>query len=263
MRQRFDVWFNNVSLLSVCPNAYIHDIQYEKAQVQPTTKTKPKGHGLVRTSERIERSIVRVYMEVHEYSTVERQNAFQELSRWAMGEGVLEVSDRPGQILYCSCSSLPMVVSALQWTDAVEITFTAYEIPFWTDKIINYVTINKPDSSTVTGKIWGAGIADDPYLEGIITVKSGTVTQVTVNVVGVGWMVLDNLNVSSNHTIEFGTDRTGIFYARSDGVGLLSGLSASSADNLRLKRGKENQIAFAAQGASSLTLKVGARGLYY
>ena len=263
MIQRFDVWFNNVSLQSVCPSARILDIKYKAVQWSTTAEKKALGQGMIRTARNIPSASVSITVQVREYDPASRQYALMELAKWADGDGYLETSDRPGQRLYCSCDTVPMVSSALRWLDAVNIVFMAYEKPFWEDKIINYVTINKPSASTVYGNIWGAGVADNPYLEGVITIKAGTATQVTVNVVDIGFMLLDGISIAPGKTIEFGTDNNGIFYAKSDGSGLLSKLAPSSADDLRIKKGVSNRIVFATQGATSAELNVGARGLYY
>lgn len=263
MIQRFDVWFNNVSLQSVCPSARILDIKYKPVQWNTTAEKKALGHGMIRTARNIPSASVSITVQVREYDPASRQNALMELARWADGDGYLETSDRPGQRLYCSCDAVPMVSSALRWLDAVNIVFMAYEKPFWEDKVINYITINKPTTATVYGGIRGAGIAENPYLEGIVTIKTGTATQITVNVVNIGWMLLNNISIAPGKTVEFGTDNNGIFFVKSDGVGLLNKIAPSSADNLRIKKGVVNQVAFATQGATSAELMIGARGLYY
>lgn len=74
---------------------------------------------------------VSITFEVHEYDTVKRKAVFQKIASWAENGKYLSVSDRPGQRLRIVPDAAPVATSALKWTKAETVSFTAYASPYW------------------------------------------------------------------------------------------------------------------------------------
>lgn len=53
------------------------------------------------------------------------------VNAWAMGDGELSVSYRPGQVLHVTCTDLPAAGCMDDWTTEYSLTFTAYAVPCW------------------------------------------------------------------------------------------------------------------------------------
>lgn len=258
-QQRFDAWFNGVSLLSVCPSAVILDIAYKKPQWQTTAEQKAIGNGVIRTGRIIQNSSVSIQVMVREYAQAQRQSMVQALAEWASGDGYLQTSDRINQRLYCSCDTPAVVGSALKWLETITIVFMAYEKPFWEETFPSALSLIY-SSSAVSGNLFGTGFADDPYCEGSIVASGGALTSFSITA-GNTSISASGLSVAKGGTIYFGTDERGIFGLKSGNTGLLSKVTPESSDYLRLQRGKNNAVTFSANTGATLTIM--GRGLYY
>ena len=155
MTSRFEVWVDDVALSSIDPSIRIMDILY----FAPTsTKGNTYGYGgrpggILIPSQPTGISCTVTFV-VREYDPVRRQGIFADIRKWATtyknrktesdfryginGDllrkvGLLKTIDRPGQMLLISSVDVPVVSSAQNWTQTVQITFTSV-IPYWMDE---------------------------------------------------------------------------------------------------------------------------------
>ncbi|MBR3763070.1 MAG: hypothetical protein IKK57_00790 [Clostridia bacterium] len=129
MTPRFSCALNGVSPESIDPALRVTDVTElpprRRVATVPTIR-----HGLRLLSRVRESLTVRISFVIPEYDPARRRALLQKLHAWADPGGVLTTSDRPGQQLQVMCDTLPML-SALAWSDVVQIDLTACEIPFW------------------------------------------------------------------------------------------------------------------------------------
>ena len=150
MISRYNAWLNNVSLTETSPALLITDISYQTANpsIQGSDRVGTDGQ-FTSKAEFIASNRVTVSFIIREYNTWKRQQAVQEVIRWAGNGGWLETYDRPEQRMYVRCTRLPSVSSVLRWTDALAVEFTAYDYPFWTDKAPTELTLGAGEEGTL------------------------------------------------------------------------------------------------------------------
>ena len=89
--------------------------------------------GSVVTRAHINNRQVRVQFALLTSDPAERTAALSAISAWAMEGEYLKIGDRPGQQLRVICTDTPLTMSKRKWTEACEVTFTAFSTPFWED----------------------------------------------------------------------------------------------------------------------------------
>ena len=165
---------------------------------------------------------------------------------WAR-EGFLTVGDRPGQRLYAVCDSLPVIPSALRWTDRLTVEFTAFALPYWQD-----VSPARAAFQGTAGKtVLIPGGTAPCFLEAEIEAE-GPVNGLTVAVNG-------SMFRFTGLALQRG-DKTQRQFMRIGGRSVLMCRAADSADDLTLLPRTRNEIAVTADGP--VNARFFGRGLY-
>lgn len=257
MVTRYEVWLDKMSLSAVDPTIYIRDIAYEAPVFALTANDKNGRDGQRVTSRHARNTSVSISFEIHEQDTARRQDVCRKVQAWAARGGMLTTNDRTGQQLRVICDVPPVISSALKWTQALRVTFTAYEQPYWEDAYPRRASV---DSENNRGTLYAPGNGALTRVEA--TVKNGagsTINALTLKAGGTTFH-FEELALASGETLEIGYDEDGLLYIRAGGESKLSCRTAESDDDLMIVTGKMESVSVEAPAGVSVTFK--ARGLY-
>ena len=254
MITRYSVWLNGQGLQDIDPCVYITDVQ-EDAPEESLTTVSGMRNG-TRLIHRIRESLsVTVTFMIREYDTARRKAVADRIRAWAQ-DGWLSVSDRPGQQLYVTCDRLPAVSSSLKWTDRLQLTFTAYERPFWLE--------TQPVTAAFSGNAGTVGIrplGNMPcLLEGSISNASASVLNALTLRTGGAFFTFAPLNLAPGASLEISYDEKGLLHARIGDTPVLHLRTAASADDLWLQPRESNTVSIEADRAVSAVIR--ARGVW-
>ncbi len=253
MISRYEAYMDGVALSAVNPNLLITDIQPEVSDIDYEYEQLARRAGGFITKETQEGSSVTITFQLRLYSISERQAAIQEVQRWAKGQ-ILETNDRPGQRLWAKCTSLPRITSAMQWTEEISMTFTAFEHPFWEELTPSVLSLT---GTSQTGNLFVPGNAGETLVEVIATPGSGTLNALSITV-GNTTMSFTSLGATASNPLTVTYDGRLI---QSIKVGTTSAMSKrTGADDLLAVCGTNNAVSITAGTSSTITLS--ARGLW-
>lgn len=253
MISRYRVWLNNQGLDDIDDTILITDIKEKepKMRYQAQEKGGTDGMRLLR-ARRLSQSVA-VRFAVREYDTARRRDVCSRIRAWAR-DGYLTTSDRPDQRLWVVCEKLPTVTSALKWTDETEMTFTAYELPYWED-----IT---PQKAAYTGRNGTAALMArgdaKSVLDAVIT-AGGAVNNLTIAVKGRSF-AFAGLGLSKGGKLTISHDASGLLSIRAGNASALAKRTAESADELVILPQKANTITFTAD--ADCTAVFTSRGRY-
>ena len=247
MVSRYSVTLNNVSMSSLNANLYISDISYAPAEEEiSVARFAGRSGGLV-THRRKNQASVTISFELHIYGTAARQDACAAVIAWAKDGGVLKTGDRSGQYLQCVCTKLPSVESALRWTDALTVEFTAYAIPYWQNVTATAATI------TGTGTLNVPGNGGKAMVDAEIT-ASASLTSLSISV-GDTTIALSGISLSSGDKVKITHDENGILSIKKGTTSLLNKRTAASSDDLLAVCGAANTITVSANASAAVSVK--------
>lgn len=253
MKMRYACQMDGVELDSLAPSIYITDV----VEAAPTLDTSYVG--IAKGGQRILRrlrttSVVTVSFLIREYDVTRRKAVCQQVADWAQGT-FLTINDRPGQRLRVVCSVLPVIRSALKWTDKLTMTFTAYEQPYWEDAIPNVARLTGSGNADLRF----AGNVKDVPLWAEVTAKDA-VTRVSIAVNG-QTITLEGLGMATGDVLRIGYDDHGLQYIRVNEASRLHCRTVDSADDLLLQPMQTNSISLTADGSVSAAFSVRGRWL--
>ena len=233
MITRYSAWLDGEGLQDIDKTIIILDIQEQLPQSRIQTAGWAAGRDGTRfiRETTLTRSVT-IRLQVREYDVTRRKTITSDVAAWAAKGGYLTINDRPGQRLKVRCSSLPVVASALKWTDTLIITLTAYEWPYWEDESTHSATLSGDTYAALDLYVPGNGpyayMSGDLSFSGVSTVEiSAGETQFTVQ------------NVSGS--LKWGYE-DGILYIRSGNASVMAYRTPSSSDDLIVTPGKRNRI---------------------
>ncbi len=251
MMTRYSAWLDGVALHEIDPAIYIMDIEESTPQINTLTANRGTGDGMILLSRRRTGLQVNIRVMIHEYDTIKRKNIMQRIAAWALKGKYLTISDRPGQRLRVICTAPPVINSALKWTNTLNITFTAYAVPYWENEITTKATIT---GSSGTAEMRVPGTAEKTPVEATVqNTGSGTLTQLTLTV-GATKMAFAGLNVAAGASMHIYYDDDGVLRLP------IGQRTAESSDELLAVCGENNALAVTANTAVSVTFE--ARGRY-
>lgn len=173
--------------------------------------------------------------------TLERVNA------WAMGGGLLRAGHRPGRRLRVVCDTLPAAGNAAQWTTEYEITFRAYEVPYWESDAEQVITLS---AAQWTGELERIGTEAAPMRFSARNAGEDEVDALTVTA-GETRMEFSGLALAQGEALEVYEDDAGllcIFITGTDSVRETSACRmAESDDRLLLTQARTPVTVYAAQ----------------
>lgn len=237
MSNRFSCALNGVSAESVDASICVTDLTELPPRRRVSSVPMP-GHGL-RILKRVRESLtVRVSFVIREYDPVLRRDAARRLHAWADSGGWLTVSDRPGLRLQVVCETLP-ALSALCWTDELQLDFTAFGIPFWE---LEEETEASTDS---TASLLLPGDADEcPVDADVVNQGSGTLTTVSLQC-GRTRMTFDGLSLLPGEALLVKCSGD-VFCAEAAGASVLMHRTGDSSDMLLADGGVEMAVSVTA-----------------
>lgn len=254
MVTRYRAWMGEEALEDLDPSIIIIDISEDVPKETVTTEARPGG-GLYLTGQLRQSITVTIAVEIHDANTIHRQLVLGKIMRWGSGGQYLRTSYRPGQRLYID-SIEAASVSALKWTDTLEIKLTAYQRPWWEEATVSKMeTVEASKSGILT--VYNRGDVACP-LEAVF-VAIDPLTNVAISC-GSEKIVLTNISVKTGEEIRIVHDDNGIQQITAAGASAMGNRNGQSADEITLKPGI-NKVSFSGDGFLSLT--VTARGRKY
>lgn len=256
MRTRYTVALDGVELESVSPEIYVTDIAYGAPVREIKTMQLAGRNGQVLTGTTTGSVSVAVYFEIHERDVRRRAEIMEQVQRWAMAGGMLTTGDRPERRLRVVCESPPVIGSALKWTQACSIGFTAYAVPFWEDAYPTRVTISGNGSKSV----YTPGFAAPACVEcEVKNTGSSAVSTVSLSA-GQTSMQFTGLSLAAGQTLVLAHDERGLLTARIGQTSVLAKRTAASSDELELEAQQLSSLSVTANGTASTTFSI--RGRY-
>lgn len=226
------------------------DIVEEEAKMD--TQTVPLGlkSGMMRTVNRRKSLSVKLKFCIRTQD-VERRAALRDaVAAWAAKGGALKTNTRPGKILDVVADVPPALASSGKWTDELELTLTAYEIPYWqSEKMTSVSFFAQPLDS---GGYWIAdlinpdGNAGEAELNAMIYhIGTGPLTRMKITC-GDTFFEFDGLDIQPDSVITI-TYESGILsvldFTQLEGDNsLLKYRTAESSDDLIATSGVDNQL---------------------
>ncbi len=261
MITRYSVWMNNKGLQDIDESIYIKDIREKEPKQQAITAARAWGDGLRLLRLQRKSLSVDVRFEIRERDPARRRDICSRIRSWAR-EGYLTTSDRPGQRLYVVCDRLPTVDSALRWTRDIEMTFTAYDVPYW-----EAIT---PAKCTVTAQTpFGDGQVRDTVtmrmvgdvaspLDATIT-AAGKINFLRVALGDGQTITLEDLGMKSGDVLTISHDSRGILALKKNGESVLNKRTAKSYDELMISPNESVTIALRADAVCTGVFSVRGR----
>lgn len=253
MISRYEAWLNGVALSSVNPDILILDIEQSPANIRTETFATAKRHGSRIYKRRFEKASVTIRFAIRKYDTADRRAVCSDVVRWAKNGGVLETNDRNGQRLRCVLDTVPVIASALRWTDPLTVTFTAYALPFWEEKNQSVLHMS---GSNGEGTLYVPGDVDGAMIEATVT-SNGSLSTLALSANG-KTITLSGISVGSGGVVELAYNDEMVQSIKANGTSVLN--KRTGADDLVAVCGGTNTLGFTANANVDVNFKV--RGLW-
>ena len=265
MTSRYAVSINNVQLASVDPSILVTDISYSPVYIKTDSSSVAKRQGSHIYRRYIDKCSVTVSFVIRKYDIEERQAVCSAVAKWASNGGVLRTNDRDSQILQCVCDQIPVINSALRWTDPIQVTFSAYTEPYWKGNLKGITVI----ASQVSGEYKATtspnveGNADGAFFHFTMTPSSGTATYFHITANG-RTLNLDGLSVPADQAVKinYDSDMNQRIFHQVPSQGNVSLLSKrTGADDLPSVCGTGNTVTVLSDAPFQVLIQT--RGYYY
>ena len=136
MRTKLSVSLNGTQLYNVDSSIIIQGIDEQMINLNPTAASRAglNGQHFVSMEKRY-RDVV-VSFAINERDFTKRRKIYGKVCTWARDGGQLCVGYRStDHVLNVVCTALPALANVSQWTNPLQMTFRAYDIPYWIDNI--------------------------------------------------------------------------------------------------------------------------------
>ena len=253
MITRYDATLNGISLATIHPDIWVQDIRHTQAAPKNEVYSVAKRQGSRIYRRNYDKASVQIYFEIHNYSTMIRQEICKSVMHWARKGGVLQTSDRSGQRLICVCDTFPSISSALRWTEPLLVTFSAYTLPFWQEVNPSMVSMT---GTSGNGNLYVPGVVEDAPVEVDVKAKA-KITTLSLTT-GTKTMQFSGLNVASGNTIKIAYDDEQILSIKVGSTSLLD--KRTGADDLLVDCGEISPVSFTSNANADVVFK--ARGLW-
>ena len=179
----------------------------------------------------------------------ERREVFEAVKLWALKKGWLTSNEMPGRRMYVDKVVLPSGGDLWNWTENMEITFRALNVPFWQDETPGMTTENLITNGSVSIDVGGnvTGVLDAEF-----TNKSGAVINRFSITAGGNTISFTNLGMGGTDTLAISHGTDGLLRITAGGVSVLG--KRTGADDLYVQPGN-NIVTIAAERAGSLTVR--------
>lgn len=142
--------FDGVDMMSVAP-VRIEDIHVSPIELSPVSRARAVNAGSVFVRNRFGTRTVTISFAILTENKVQRRQAIDGLTAWAKmdREYRLELPTEPEGYLMCVCTGRPNPSTRQWWESRLQLVFTCFSNPFWTDK--NEKTVSCGTQFTVLG----------------------------------------------------------------------------------------------------------------
>ena len=209
MMTRYRAALDGIQLDSIDPAIYILDISEESPRYKVYTAERAGMDGTHVTGVKRQYVRVEVSFAIRLRNTIKRQAVLDKVAAWCQGHTLTTSTRQMGGAvplcLHAECTQWPSIESALKWTDAVTVAFTAYEVPFWQlmkPKLYAEVPAAQPVTMRVKGSA-GAVVGADVRYTGADPLETITLS------VGAVRMTLNDLNMVEGETLHIAHDDAG------------------------------------------------------
>lgn len=218
MTTRYDASVNGVLLSSLDDRIIVTDVRETAPKTRVSTAEKPVGAGSFFVLSKRQSLDVTVAFVLWERDVAQRKQLLDRVKTWANAGGgnvSIGVNDRPGQYLYARVTDPPVVPSSMRWTDEIQLTFTAYEIPFWRDQ---EPVVIKTQLELESAMIPGNGEA---LVDVVLTNKGSNPFSAVWFAAGDTRIGFRDLNIPEGGTLSVYHDSLGFLHAEADGQSIL------------------------------------------
>lgn len=254
-----NVWLNNVSLQGMDGRILVQGVSDNPPQTEILYGDNPGRMGQRLLARRRVNRRVSVAFAIRELRDLAARAAILDrVNGWAQ-DGVLKVSNRPGQQLRVLCAGRATIMTPRDYTEEFRIDFDAAVCPFWED--------TAPQTAALSGAsgrfaIYNLGTADaEPTVT--VTPTGGALSYFFINIGQTGnfpSFSLNDLNIPQGTALRIYYDDNGILRIMAGTDSLMSCRSEASADDLKAFPG-QNYINFLANTACDVSVEVKSRWL--
>lgn len=178
-----------------------------------------------------------------------RREVLEAVKQWALRKGWLTTNEMPGRRMYVDKVIIPSGGDLWNWTESMEITFRALNVPFWQDETPGMVTENLITNGSISIDVSGnvTGVLDAEF-----TNKSGqTINRLSITAGG-NTLSFTSLGLAGTETLVISHGTDGLLRITAGGVSVLD--KRTGADDLFVEPGN-NIVTIAAERAGSLTVR--------
>lgn len=253
-----NVFLNSVPLASLDPSIVLLDVEELPPETATVTQLRGEGDGAPAVKQQRTALRIRLKMEIHQPDMARRKAVCTRIAGWAGPGGSLALSDRPGQTLDVACEALPVLPSALHWTQPVTLTLVACDFPYW--RSARAATVNSGSAASHQLTLNPSGNAVAVPLEAQIRNASGnTVNSLTIST-PCGAFTLESLGLASGQLLEI-SEEMGVPVVRVAGTSKLACRTPQSSDRLLVNSGMANAVAVSADQV--VDVSASGRGAWY
>lgn len=258
MKNWIQVSLDNQALQDIDPAIVVLDVVENDPAFTVASNVNAKYNGsMFFESYRTELSVtITVY--IHERRMLRKSLIVQKIQQWAQNGGKLRVGHRRGQFLDCKLSRPVGAGSAWQWSEAVQIVFTAYAVPYWQDEQVT-TAASTASAQTHSFSITPPGTADHCRMSFEATAVEAMTQLEVKNTLNGSKIAFTGLSVPVGGIIkaEYKDGFLGLFLGNES---IMGKRTADSTDDIILQQRKSNTIEATANGA--FTIICTAKGLY-
>lgn len=259
MLTRYSAWINGQGLQDIDDSIYILDIVEKDpdAEIVRAERSMSGGTRYIRTNRHSLSVVIR--FAVRERDPARRADVVSRVRAWAQ-RGWLTTSDKPGKRLYVVCEYLPMIDSAVRWAETLEMTLTAYDVPWWEDE--------QPDAvngvSTYAGErgercvlsICNRGTTDAPV--SVQVTAQGNIDRLLVYMADDNSLAFESLGMKAGDVLSIAYDERGIVSLKVGDRSVMDKRRGVSSDNVMCPPGRRDMVVQWAE--SPFTVRASVRG---
>ena len=244
MISRYRVSLNGSHLDQVSDSLFILDIQTPEPQITYNVASLGSKDGGMITRKYRNKASVAVSFYINEYDIAKRNEVLRKVVEWGKQGGVLQINERPEQVLRHAFMEKIPAMSAKNWTEPLSIEIADYVFPYWEDDIDTVASLTQ--GTDKTGTILLKGNADKAYLCAEITAKA-SVSWIKVYS-GDTMIYLTDLSLSNGDIVKIDYDDYMNLRIKQGTTSLLTKRSADSNDDLIANCGSTTSIRVQASG---------------
>lgn len=240
MITRYSAWINNIGLQDIDDSIYIVDIveRDPDEEIIKAERSMSGGTRFIRVNRHSLSVVIR--FAIRERNPARRSDIVSRIRGWAR-EGYLTTSDKPGKRLYVVCEYQPMLDSALRWNETLELTLTAYDVPWWEDERMDSGVAESVISATNEGQMavcYLSNAGNAPAPTSVEVTAMGDIDTLRIYVDEQNRMKFENLDMHDGDVFTLTYDERGLASYKVNGISVMDKRTGNSQDNVMLSPGR-------------------------